>query len=171
MIPSNRDTTDTVAYIGLGSNMGDRESYLQQAVERLNEHPQIQVIASSSIYETEPVGYADQASFLNKVISVCTSLTSHELLYFMLHVEAELGRVRDIRFGPRTVDLDLLLYGDQQMNTTDLILPHPRMEERAFVLIPLVEVMALVDAERAALYQKIQNTCQGKEGVMLWTKT
>ena len=171
MIASNSHLCETVAYISLGSNIGDRAYYLTEAVSRLDAHPQIQMIGSSSIYETEPVGYTDQDSFLNKVVAVCTTLTSHELLSYMLQVEIELGRTRDIRWGPRTLDLDLLLYGKEQINTADLILPHPRMEERAFVLIPLIEVMNLVDAEHAALYQSILNTCHGKEGVMLWTET
>lgn len=171
MTSFNRHSCEAVAYISLGSNMGNRASYLMEAVQRLDAHSQIQILGSSSIYETEPVGYTDQESFLNKVIAVCTTLTSHELLSYMLHVEKELGRVRDIRWGPRTLDLDLLLYGDEQINTDDLILPHPRMEERAFVLIPLIEILKLIDVERAALYQNKLNTCHGREGVMLWTKT
>lgn len=171
MIASNSHLYETVAYIALGSNMGDRAYYLTEAVSRLDAHTQIRVLGSSSIYETEPVGYTDQDSFLNKVVAVCTTLTSHELLSYMLHIEIELGRIRDIRWGPRTLDLDLLLYGEEQINTVELILPHPRMKERAFVLIPLVEVMNLVDVERAALYQNILDTCNGKEGVMLWIKT
>jgi 2-amino-4-hydroxy-6-hydroxymethyldihydropteridine diphosphokinase len=171
MTSLNSHSCETVAYISLGSNMGNRADYLKEAVQRLDAHSQIQILGSSSIYVTEPVGYTDQDSFLNKVVAVCTTLTSQELLSYMLHVEIELGRVRDIRWGPRTLDLDLLLYGEEQINTNDLILPHPRMEERAFVLIPLIEVMNLIDVERAALYENILNTCHGREGVMLWTRT
>ncbi|TCZ74347.1 2-amino-4-hydroxy-6-hydroxymethyldihydropteridine diphosphokinase [Paenibacillus albiflavus] len=171
MSAAAKDPNEVVAYISLGSNIGDRAYYLTEAISRLGAHPQIQVAHVSSIYETEPVGYTDQASFLNKVAAVCTSLTSHELLYYILQIEKDLGRVRDIRWGPRTLDLDLLLYGEEEQDTADLILPHPRMTERAFVLIPLVEVMNLIDAQRAAFYQNILNTCHGKEGVMLWIRT
>lgn len=94
----------------------------------------------SSIYETAPVGYIDQADFLNVVISVTTELDAHELLATCQRIEHELGRVRDIRWGPRTVDLDILLYNNDNIETESLIVPHSRMHERAFVLIPLLEI-------------------------------
>ena len=94
----------------------------------------------SSIYETDPVGYTNQACFLNAVIKITTSLKSEELLQTCLFIESQLGRKREIRWGPRTLDLDILLYNQENIETESLIVPHPRMQERAFVIIPLMEL-------------------------------
>src|SRR5690606_21329237 len=128
------------AYIGLGSNMGDRLGYLEAAIKALHAKPDIRVLRCSSVYETAPVGLTEQPHFLNMVIDVATELTPHQLLETMLAAELELGRVRDVRWGPRTIDLDLLVYGDVSLHTDELELPHPRMKERAFVLVPLLEL-------------------------------
>lgn len=163
--PSNQEIQ---AYIGLGSNMGSREQLLLEAVRRLDEHPQIRVEACSGLYETEPVGYLDQPPFLNMAVRVATTLPPKDLLFTMLEIERSLGRTRDIRWGPRTLDLDLLLYGQQSLESEELTVPHPRMVERAFVIIPLLEIIgddALPLSE--TLKARLENM-EGKEGVKLW---
>ncbi len=128
------------AYIGLGSNMGDREGYLRDALKLLDDRPGVSVVAVSRFHETEPVGYTEQEKFINGVAKVATTLTAHKLLAVCLGIEAVLGRVRTITWGPRTIDLDILLYGEEVICTDDLKVPHPLMHEREFVLVPLCEV-------------------------------
>ncbi|AIF67154.1 2-amino-4-hydroxy-6-hydroxymethyldihydropteridine pyrophosphokinase [Terribacillus saccharophilus] len=128
------------AWIALGSNIAPRETYLQQAIQMLSEHEEIKLNQVSTVYETEPVGYENQDQFLNLVAEVETSLDPIELLRICQKIEQDLGRKRIIRWGPRTVDLDILLYSTENMNVEELILPHPRMHERAFVLVPLAEI-------------------------------
>jgi 2-amino-4-hydroxy-6-hydroxymethyldihydropteridine diphosphokinase len=130
------------AYVGLGANLGDRESTIRRAIELLAAEPAVEVVAVSSLRETDPVGYAEQPRFLNGVAAVETGLGPRTLLDRLLAVERELGRVRDEgpRFGPRTIDLDLLLYGDEVLDEPGLTVPHPRLAERLFVLEPLYEL-------------------------------
>lgn len=128
------------AYVALGANLGDREASLRGALGRLAAEPGIELLAVSPVYETAPVGYTDQPSFLNMVARVGTECTPLELLRRLLEIEREMGRIRDIRWGPRNIDLDLLLVGETSMDTPELTLPHPRMGERAFVLVPLRDV-------------------------------
>ncbi|HEY7195557.1 MAG TPA: 2-amino-4-hydroxy-6-hydroxymethyldihydropteridine diphosphokinase [Gaiellaceae bacterium] len=129
------------AYIGLGANLGDREAALRQALELLTDEPGVTVSAVSTFRETEPVGYLDQPRFLNAAAELETELGPRELLERLLAVELELGRERTgQRFGPRTIDLDLLLYGDRVVEEPGLAIPHPRMAERTFVLEPLAEL-------------------------------
>ena len=135
------------AYIGLGSNMGDRLGYLEAAIKALHAKPDIRVLRCSSVYETAPVGLTEQPHFLNMVIEVATELTPHQLLETMLAAELELGRVRDVRWGPRTIDLDLLVYGDVSLKTDELELPHPRMTGRGFVLMPLADIASAMDVQ------------------------
>jgi 2-amino-4-hydroxy-6-hydroxymethyldihydropteridine diphosphokinase len=126
----------TRAYVGLGSNLGDREQTIRQAAARIG------ATRLSEIRETEPWGYADQPHFLNAVAEVETELGARELLDFLLDVERDLGRERGSgqRYGPRTIDLDLLLYGAEAIDEPGLTVPHPRLHERGFVLEPLVEL-------------------------------
>ena len=131
----------TKCYMSLGSNMGNREENLRKAVRLLQKSGRISDIKASSIYETEPVGYADQDFFLNICISFDTDLEPLELLDLSQSIEQELKRVRLIKNGPRTIDLDILLYGDEKIDHPRLKVPHERMFERAFVLIPLSELM------------------------------
>ncbi len=126
------------AFIGLGSNVGDPAANLEQALTRLAERVTIERV--SSAYLTDPVGLRAQPRFLNAVVRVRTDLAARELLAVMTRIEDEMGRQRDVRFGPRTIDLDLLLYGDATRRDPDLSLPHPRMAERRFVLVPLAEI-------------------------------
>jgi len=131
----------TRAYVGLGANLGDREQNLRSALEALASVPRVQVVAVSSFRETEPVGYTDQPRFLNAAARLETSLTPRELLDALLQIERSLGRTRTgPRYGPRTIDLDLLLYGDESVDEPGLRVPHPRLAERAFVLEPLAEL-------------------------------
>jgi 2-amino-4-hydroxy-6-hydroxymethyldihydropteridine diphosphokinase len=167
-------TPEHTAYVGLGSNIENRERYLQQAVSHLNRTPGIKVIASSSVYETDPVGYVEQPPFLNMVVALATTLQPLQLLAAMLEIEKSLGRTREIRWGPRTIDLDLLLYEECTISEQDLTLPHPRMGERAFVLIPLLEVFAkLPDVPRQTVesFSRQLEKLEGKEGVRPWKKT
>ncbi|MVP02212.1 2-amino-4-hydroxy-6-hydroxymethyldihydropteridine diphosphokinase [Paenibacillus lutrae] len=161
---------ETTAYIALGSNLGDREQYLADALRQLDAHPDIYVAACSHIYETDPVGYVDQDAFLNMAAAVKTSLTPQELLAVMQQTEQLLGRVRDIRWGPRTIDLDLLLYGEQEVRLPDLIVPHPRMQERAFVLVPLADIFSHIPNTSFASLERQLAKLDGKEGVKLWKK-
>jgi 2-amino-4-hydroxy-6-hydroxymethyldihydropteridine diphosphokinase len=128
------------AYLGLGGNLGNRRQYLADAVLALNSEAGIRVEKISSVYQTKPVGVIDQPDFLNLVVQLLTSLTAHELLVRCLQIEKKLGRVRAERWGPRTIDLDLLWVSGVPLNESDLVLPHPRMKERAFVLVPLAEI-------------------------------
>lgn len=128
------------AYVALGANLGDRESSLTEAVRRLEADSELEVLGISAIYETAPVGYTDQPSFLNMAVCLRTELDPLSLLRRLLAIEQEMGRVRDVRWGPRNIDLDLLAHGQQTMDTPELMLPHPRMGQRAFVLVPLKDV-------------------------------
>lgn len=130
------------AYLGLGSNLGDRLGNLQRAVELLAEQPGILVVRSSRVYETEPVGGPPQPEYLNVVVEVRTALEPLDLLRACLAVEAVMGRIRTERWGPRPIDVDVLTYGDRTIEEPDLIVPHPRMHERGFVLVPLGELCA-----------------------------
>jgi 2-amino-4-hydroxy-6-hydroxymethyldihydropteridine diphosphokinase len=130
----------TRAYLGLGSNLGDRLAHLQRAVEALAGTAGIQVVAVSSVYETAPVGGPAQDDFLNAVAAVDTELAPRDLLAAAMTVEQLEERVRAVRWGPRTLDVDILLYGDERIAEPDLEIPHPRMQERAFVLAPLRDV-------------------------------
>ena len=127
------------AYLGLGSNLGDRAAHLQFAVEGLAARAG-RVVAISPVYETEPVGGPPQPDYLNAVVEVATVLRPRSLLEACLGVEAVMGRVRAERWGPRTVDLDVLTYGDEQIDKPGLTIPHPRMLDRVFVLVPLLEL-------------------------------
>lgn len=128
------------AYLGIGTNIGNRIENLQNSIDALNLLPLTSVTQVSNIYETDPVGYEDQDDFLNIVVEVETELNSDNLLGAALGIEAGLGRIRTIKNGPRVIDIDLLLYGDEAKNTETLILPHPRMMERGFVLVPLSDI-------------------------------
>jgi 2-amino-4-hydroxy-6-hydroxymethyldihydropteridine diphosphokinase len=130
------------AFVGIGANLGDRERTIRTALEQLAERPGVEVIAVSTLRETDPVGYLDQPRFLNGAAELVTRLPPRVLLETLLEVERELGRVRGDgpRFGPRPIDLDLLLYGDEVVDEAGLVLPHPRLHERRFALEPLAEL-------------------------------
>jgi 2-amino-4-hydroxy-6-hydroxymethyldihydropteridine diphosphokinase len=131
-----------IAYIGLGSNMGDKTANCQAAVEHLAEAGRI--VSVSSFYYTEPVGYKEQEDFINAAAGLETNCSPAELLSICHAIEDRLGRRRTVRWGPRTVDLDILLFGDLVVNRPDLIIPHPLMALRRFVLAPLAEIAPAV---------------------------
>jgi len=136
------------AYLGIGSNLGDRLGYLQLAVDELNRHPDIAIAAVSRVYETAPVGGPPQDAYLNAVVAIDTDLDPFDLLRECQRIEARAERVRGERWGPRTLDVDVLLVDDCRIDDPALTLPHPRMWERGFVLAPLRDVAPdLVDAD------------------------
>jgi 2-amino-4-hydroxy-6-hydroxymethyldihydropteridine diphosphokinase len=131
-------------FIGLGSNLGERESMIRSALDELTRLPSTTLVRASSLYDTEPVGDPDQPGFLNAVAELETELTARQLLWNLLLIERRLGRVRTSHWGPRVIDLDLLLHGDEVLDEPDLTVPHPGLIRRSFVLVPLVELDPLV---------------------------
>ena len=130
----------TTAFVGIGSNLGDREANLRRAIELLSAEEGIEIAAVSEIRETDPVGPVEQGQFLNGAVRVVTDLAPRELLARLLDIEQRMGRVRSERFGPRTIDLDLLLYGNETVDEPSLTVPHARLHERRFALEPLAEL-------------------------------
>jgi 2-amino-4-hydroxy-6-hydroxymethyldihydropteridine diphosphokinase len=142
------------SFVGLGSNLGDPPEQIRRALELLAAEDGVRIVAVSSLSETDPVGYEDQPRFLNGAVELRTVLRARELLERLLAIERRLGRVRGLgpRFGPRTIDLDLLLYGDERIDEPGLHVPHPRLHERLFALEPLTELdQSLVVPGRGAL--------------------
>jgi 2-amino-4-hydroxy-6-hydroxymethyldihydropteridine diphosphokinase len=132
----------TKAFVALGANLEDPKSQVTQALDEIDRLPSTRVLARSSLYRTAPVGYADQPAFINAVARVDTGLTARALLQSLLEIEQRHGRRRSVPNAARTLDPDLLLYGDSVVESAELTLPHPRMHERAFVLAPLAEIAA-----------------------------
>ncbi len=128
------------AFIGIGSNLGDRETNLHQALDLLGAEEEIEIVSVSKLRETDPVGPVVQGPFLNGAVRITTNLPPRELLGRLLAIEQRLGRVRGERFGPRTIDLDLLLFGHETLEEPGLTVPHPRLHERRFALEPLAEL-------------------------------
>ncbi|MFC7394755.1 2-amino-4-hydroxy-6-hydroxymethyldihydropteridine diphosphokinase [Scopulibacillus cellulosilyticus] len=159
----------SVAYIGLGSNMGDRHGYLYQALKKLDDNPGIDITSCSSIYETEPYGPVEQNEFLNMAIEVRTSLSPEELLKVCQTIEYSLGRKRDIHWGPRTIDLDILLYNRENIKMENLKVPHPELSKRLFVLTPLKEINAeLTVPHMNKSIEQLYENLKSEEGVRLW---
>ena len=128
------------AYLGIGSNLGDRVEHLQSAVDQLAAARGVTVVAVSPVYETAPVGGPDQPDYLNAGVEVDTTCSARELLDLAHAIEAAAARVRTVRWGPRTLDVDVLLVADERIDEPDLTVPHPRMSERAFVVVPLADL-------------------------------
>ncbi|WP_339060669.1 2-amino-4-hydroxy-6-hydroxymethyldihydropteridine diphosphokinase [Tepidibacillus marianensis] len=159
----------TEVYLGLGSNIGSREEYLRQAIGYLQCHPQINIMKRSSIYETEPFGYKEQPYFLNMVVQIETDLNPDELLESTQKIEYQLGRKREVHWGPRTIDIDLLLYGKEIIKTPFLTIPHLYLTERLFVLKPLSEVYrGKIPGEQRTISTLINQLSSGSGGVNLW---
>ena len=159
------------AYLGLGSNLGDRDASLREAIVRLGDPETLTIVAVSSIYETAPWGYTSQPDFLNCALEIETRLTPAMLLQRIEKVEKEVGRTPSWRYGPRLIDVDILLYGDLFLHLTDpdLAIPHPRMDQRAFVLIPLAEIAG--DVVHPVLQRTISDLASNvgeREGVKVW---
>jgi 2-amino-4-hydroxy-6-hydroxymethyldihydropteridine diphosphokinase len=127
-------------FLGLGSNIGDRTANINRAGRLLGEVPGVRVVRMSSLVETKPVGYEDQPDFINGVIEIKATLSPRRLLNEIKRIEREMGRIETFRFGPRCIDIDILLFGDRVVDEPDLIIPHPRMHERDFVLVPLAQI-------------------------------
>jgi len=140
------------AFLGLGGNIGDPAAAMAAALRALDGDSLVEVAAVSSLYRTPPWGVTDQPDFLNAVVAIDACISARELLELCLEVEASLKRVRDIRWGPRLIDIDILLFGDATIDEEGLHVPHPRMLERAFVMLPLAEIGAdiLVDGRRVS---------------------
>ena len=128
------------AYLGLGTNMGDRLDYLNKACDLLEQNKNVLSLKKSNLYETKAWGYTDQADFLNMCVEIETSLAPYDLLSICQDIENKLDRVRVIRWGPRTIDVDVLFYDDIVSDDEKLLIPHPRIKERAFVLVPLMDL-------------------------------
>ncbi len=153
------------AFLGLGSNLGEREDNLYRALTLLSKNAELQKI--SSIYETEPVGYEEQPWFLNLVCRIGTALPPRELLRLAKEIEGWMGRIVSFVNAPRPMDIDILLYGDMVMETKDLTVPHPRLKDRAFVLIPLAEIAPdRVHPVLGATILELLYLVEGKEGVL-----
>jgi len=151
--------------------MGDRFHYLKEAIQLLKKSEGIQINLISSIYETDPVGFVDQPPFLNMVVGGKTSLRAKELLANVLQIEKELGRIREVRWGPRTIDIDILTYGLEQREDESLEIPHPRLKDRLFVLIPFVEIapdhLIAVGSTYQTTTELLENV-NDKSGVQKW---
>ena len=142
-------------YLGLGSNIGDSKSNIESALLSLDK--KVNIINKSSYYQTEPVGYKDQAWFLNMVIEGETNLNPRELLSFTQSIEKDMKRVKTIVNGPRIIDIDILIYDDLKIESEDLIIPHPRMQERAFVMVTIFEIAPELVINNIAVKDIIQN--------------
>ena len=127
-------------YLSLGSNIGNRQEYIESAIELVGKTEGIKILKKSGLYETSPVGYVEQDLFLNAVIKIETDFSAREILKIINKIENELDRKREIRWGPRTIDIDILIFSDKKINETDLIIPHKEMLNRLFVLVPLIEI-------------------------------
>ena len=145
------------AYLGLGSNIGDRISNIKDAINRLDKSDGICMKKASSLYETEPVGYVDQPDFINCVVEIETELDPYQLLDVVQNIEKKMGRTRNLRWGPRIIDIDILLFDDIKVKTDVLEIPHPRMMERSFVMVPLSEIASEIVLRKtgAAEYNRI----------------
>lgn len=156
--------------IGLGSNMGDRQQNIMTAIRTLNKHTEITIEKVSSLYETKPVGVTDQPDFLNGAISIGTTLTPSELLAVCLDVECQMGRVRHERWGPRNIDIDMLIYHSLVIRDEVLQIPHPRLHERTFVLVPLAEIASDILVYQGETPSQLLKTMDDRNDVKVYAE-
>ena len=155
----------------MGSNQNDRAALLLSAIEYLGKNSKLNIVDTSLVYETEPVEWMDQPRFLNQAIGIDWQGEPEELLAWTGEIETRLGRIRTERYGPRTLDIDILLYGDRVIDTDLLTVPHPRMTERAFVLVPLCDIAPhAVHPLAGCSMKELSDSVSGKEGVRTWKK-
>lgn len=157
------------AWLGLGANLGDRQANLAAALARLEQEPRIRVLRRSRWYESEPIGVTDQPWFLNGVVEIETTLPPRALLDALKRIEWELGRRPTRRWGERVIDLDILLYDDQRLETPDLVLPHPRLWQRLFVLAPLAELYPALRAPDGRLIEEVAAELSRTTTVRVWS--
>ena len=155
--------TKNNVYLSLGSNIGDRKGYIEKAVELIESTKGVKVLKRSGLYETTPVGYLEQDLFLNAVIKIETDFSAREILKIINKIENELNRKREIRWGPRTIDIDILIFSDKKIAETDLILPHKELLHRLFVLIPLTEIYDGEYFGKEVISQKIEKLVKAGE--------
>ena len=153
----------TLAYVGLGANLEQPRRQLEQALQELDRLPQTRLVRRSSFYRSTPLGFADQPEFVNAVAQLETGLEAQTLLAELQGLEARHGRVRSFANAPRPLDLDLLLFGEAVMDSPALTLPHPRMHERAFVLLPLLEIAPLASVPRRGPASRLLETCRDQQ--------
>lgn len=156
--------------IGLGSNIGDREKNIITAIQKLGKHKEISIEKISSLYETKPVGVKAQPDFLNGAISITTTLSPLKLLEVCLNVEYQMGRIRDQRWGPRNIDIDILVYDDYVIVDEILHIPHPRLHERSFVLIPLQEIAGNITVYQGQTPGELLTKIDENSDVVLYKK-
>ena len=143
-------------YLSLGSNIGNRQKYIESAIELVGKREGIKILKKSGLYETSPIGYVEQDLFLNAVIKIETDFSEREILKIINKIENELDRKREIRWGPRTIDIDILIFSDKKINETDLIIPHKEMLNRLFVLVPLIEIYDGEYFEKEKIIERIE---------------
>ena len=158
-----------IAFVALGANIGQREQQLHSAIKMLHTFAGVHVLACSEVYETPPFGVLDQPPFLNMVIAVRTTRDAHSFFECMMETEKQLGRTRELHWGPRTIDLDLLWFGDQTINSEHLTVPHPHLYTRAFVLVPLMDLIHQYAPQRAALVDQALRVQSDKGDIKKWT--
>ncbi len=159
------------AYVCLGSNLGDRLQYLKRAIKKIEESNKISIKKISSVYESEPMGYENQRWFLNLVLEVKTSLDPFPLLEHLLAIEDQMGRKREEKCGPRNIDIDLLLYDKRIVDSNRLTIPHPRMHQRRFVLIPLAQIAPrLLHPVLKKSVDELLENCEDKSAVRLYSE-
>ena len=156
--------------IGFGSNIGDRQNNIITAIQKLSKHQGIHIDKISSLYETKPVGVTEQPDFLNGAISIVTTLTPRQLLEVCLDIECQMGRIRDQRWGPRNIDIDILVYDDHIIEDASLHIPHPRLHERSFVLIPLQEIAKGTPIYQGQTAEELLNKINKNSDVVLYKK-
>lgn len=160
----------SVAYIGLGSNVGDRLGNIKKSIELLGSSPDVTVEKTASFYETKPVGYLNQPDFINTVVKITTKLTPHQLLKVTKSIEEALLRKRTVKWGPRVIDLDILIFDDIVMDEPHLRLPHPEIKNRAFVLVPLAEIAGSLKQTDGKTIAEILAKLSDKKGVKILKK-